>query len=286
MNSARMLFTILTIAAGCNGDPPLPASDDGGQLDLSVSADLSAADPSRPDLAVKRGWTRLEVPDTSWLNAVWGSGPNDVYAVGLNGVILHSTGDDVWTQQKTGRANELTSVFGSSASDIYAVEASAVLHSTGDGHWSVVPNIQPAGTGGLSHIWMSSPTNIYVSGDTSRAVPAYPTGGVNIFRWQAPNLVREFAMAEHHIAGLFGTDATDLWAVGSFEQGGGTHGLVLHSPGDGTWTRQNFEPDMGTLYLGILNAVWSSSMGDVYAASGRSRYEPIAGSHTEAKCFS
>lgn len=276
MKSARMLFTILTIAAGCNSDPPLPASED--ERDLSVSGDLSAADPSRPDLArpdlaVKRGWTRLEVPDTSWLNAVWGSGPNDVYAVGLNGVILHSTGDDVWTQQKTGRANELTSVFGSSASDIYAVEASAVLHSTGDGHWSVVPNIQPAGTGGLGHIWMSSPTSIYVSGDTSRAVPAYPTGGVNIFRWQAPNLVREFALAEHHIAGLFGTDATDLWAVGSFEQGGGTHGLVLHSPGDGTWTRQSFEPDTGTLYLGILNAVWSSSKGDVYAASGRSRYE-------------
>lgn len=268
-----MLFTILTIAAACNRDPALPPDDDGRERDLSASGDLAGADMSRPDIPGKRGWTRREVPDTSWLNAVWGSGPKDVYAVGLNGVILHSTGDDVWTQQKTGRANALSSVFGSSATDVYAVESNAVLHSTGDGHWSVVANIQPAGTGGLSHIWMSSPTNVYVSGDTSRSAPAYPTGGVNIFRWQAPNLVTEFARAEHHIAGFFGTDATDLWAVGSFEQGGGTHGMVLHSTGDGTWTEQSFEPDTGTLYLGILNAVWSSSKGDVYAASGRSRYE-------------
>ncbi len=274
MKSAHVLFAILGIAAGCNRDTPPPPDDDhGGALDLAAAADLSGADLSRPDLSVKRGWTRRVVPDTSWLNAVWGSGPSDVYAVGLNGVILHSTGDDVWTQQKTGRAYELTSVFGSSATDVYAVESDAVLHSSGDGHWSVVPNIQPAGTGELRQIWMSSPTNIYVSGSTSMAVPAYPTGGVNIFRWQAPNLVREFAMAQHHIGGFFGTDATDLWAVGSFEQGGGTLGLVLHSTGDGTWTRQSFEPDLGSLYLGILNAVWSSSKGDVYAASGRSRYE-------------
>lgn len=273
MKSARILFTILTITAGCHSDPPLPPNEDHGEPDLSAPVDLAEADLSQPDLAVQRGWTRREVPDTSWLNAVWGSGPKDVYAVGLNGVILHSTGDDVWTQQKTGRSNGLTSVFGSSATDVYAVESDAVLHSTGDGHWSVVANIEPAGAGGLGQIWLSSPTNIYVAGDTSRSSPAYPTGGVNIFRWKAPNLVREFALAEHHIAGLFGTDATDLWAVGSFEQGGGTLGMVLHSTGDGSWTKQKFEPDMGSLYLGILNAVWSSSKGDVYVASGRSRYE-------------
>lgn len=252
-----------------------PPIDDGeGRADLAMPVDLSASVPdlARPDLAPgKRGWTRVEVPDTSWLNAVWGSGPDDVYAVGLNGVILHSTGDDVWTQQKTGRSNELTSVFGSGPHDVYAVESEAVLHTTGDGHWSVVAGIGPQGTGVLRRIWMSSPTNIYVAGSTYNSVPAYPTGGVNIMRWTSPKLTPEFASASHNIGGFFGTDATDLWAVGSFEQGGGTLGLVLHSNGDGTWTRQTFQPQPGTLYLGSLSAVWASGKGDVYAASGSSR---------------
>lgn len=262
------VLAILATAAGCSQGGFFPPDAEPPRVDLSMAVDLARPDSTTLDLSVKRGWTKVEVPDTSWLNAVWGSGPGDVYAVGLGGVILHSTGDDVWTPQKTGRPYDLHSVFGSSATDVYAVENEAVLHSQGDGHWSVVANLVPQGTGVLRQIWMSSSTNIYVAGSTFMSVPAYPTGGVNIMKWNAPNVSREYAMARHNIASFHGTHSTDLWAVGSYSPSGSPLGMILHSTGDGVWTKQTFQPDLGTLYQGNLTAVWSSSKTDVYVGAG------------------
>jgi hypothetical protein len=151
---------------------------------------------------------------------------------------------------------------------VYAVEASAVLHTTGDGHWTVVPNIPAEGFSTLQQVWMSSPSNIYFSGATGQSVPANRTGGTNIMRWNQAALTPEYAAAEHQVSGFWGTDSTDLWAVGNFAQGGGSSGMVLHSTGDGSWTQQTFQPDKGLLYQGLLTAVWSSSKSNVYAGAG------------------
>lgn len=246
--------------------------DLGSDFDLSthIDADAPRADLGGADLAVKPGWTQGFASSGLRLNAVWGSGAGDIYTVGLEGTIFHSSGDDVWTQQKTGRLSELTSVYGSSATDVYAVESESALHTTGDGAWSVVAGVKPSGAGSLRQVFITSATNLYFSGGTTGSVPAYPTGGTNIMRWDKTSLTGEYAAADHSIMGLWGTGAADLWAVGSYKQGGGTLGLVLHSTGDGTWAQQRFEPDKGTLYLGMLTAVWSSSKSDVYASAGAS----------------
>lgn len=270
MTVMRSMLALLAVAAGCNREQALSPQADlsGSDSDLQATVDLAGADLAKPDLSVKKGWTQVFVSSGLRLNSVWGSGAGDVYTVGLEGTIFHASGDDVWTQQKTGRLSELTSVHGSSATDVYTVESESVLHTTGDGSWSVVPGVQPNGAGTLQKAFVLAPTSIYFSGGTSRSVPAYPTGGTNIMRWDQRTLKYEFSNAEHSISGLWGTDPADLWAVGSFAQGGGILGLVLHSTGDGTWTRQSFEPEKGTLYLGSLTAVWSSSKSDVYAAAG------------------
>lgn len=270
MNQARTLVIFAAIVSGCTQAPDDSLPDDlsGGDL-VSAGADMAGSDMARADLAFKSGWTQVIAASGLRFNAVWASGPDDIYAVGLNGTIFHSTGDDVWTQQKTGRMNELTSVFGSSKSDVYAVESSAVLHSTGDGRWTVVPGIPSETFSSLHRVWMASPSRVYFAGATGRSVPANMNGGTNIMQWNQTKLMPEYAAAEHSLLGLWGSDPTDLWAVGSFAQGGGTSGLVLHSAGDGSWTPQRFEPESGTLYQGTLTAVWSSSKTNVYAASGR-----------------
>lgn len=269
MTLLRTLLVFCAIAVGCNREPSQnPPVDPVGDVDLAVSADLSRPDLATADLAVRRGWTQVFASSGLRLNSVWGSGAGDVYTVGLQGTIFHSTGSDVWTQQTMGRPFELTSVSGSSASDVYAVESEAVLHSAGDGVWTVVSGIQNESAASFRQVFLTSPSSVYVAGVTSKAVPAYPTGGINILRWNQKTATREYALAEHGIGGLFGTSATDLWAVGSYQQGGGTLGLVLHSTGDGTWTQQKFEPDRGTLYLGSLTSVWASSKSDVYAGVG------------------
>ncbi|MGK3959487.1 hypothetical protein WMF38_41380 [Sorangium sp. So ce118] len=40
-------------------------------------------------------WRRQEPVTSEWLRGVWGSEPQDVFAVGLNGTILHYNGHAV-----------------------------------------------------------------------------------------------------------------------------------------------------------------------------------------------
>lgn len=283
MTLTRTLFLFFAIATGCSRDsqqtPPVDLGS--GELDLAVPADLLRPDLATADLAAKRGWTQVFASSGLRLNSVWGSSAGDVYAVGLQGTIFHSSGDDVWSQQKMGRKFELTSVSGSSAKDVYAVESESVLHSTGDGVWSVVSGIQNESAASFRQVFLTSPNSVYVAGSTSKAVPAYPTGGINILRWADRTATREYARAEHAIGGLFGSGSTDLWAVGSYQQGGGTLGMVLHSTGDGVWSQQNFEPDKGILYLGTLSSVWASSKSDVYTAAG---FQFVGGSGGIFRC--
>ena len=97
-------------------------------------------------------WTD-ETPDSSAvpiggaLNKVWGSSPNDVFAVGQNGTVLHYDGANWAVQQSGVEADKiiLTTVFGASANDVYAVGGAParVLHYDGSA-WSIVNTGIPA----------------------------------------------------------------------------------------------------------------------------------------------
>ena len=52
---------------------------------------------------------------------VWGSSAADVYAVGLGGLPLHSTGNGTWTPQTANTLSGFDGVWGSSSTDVYAV---------------------------------------------------------------------------------------------------------------------------------------------------------------------
>jgi hypothetical protein len=78
------------------------------------------------------------VPGTPTLTAVWASAPNNLYAVGAGGVILHSDGSGTWTSQTSGTTIDLKAIYGSAANDIYAVgylpgppSTSVILHYDG-----------------------------------------------------------------------------------------------------------------------------------------------------------
>jgi len=57
---------------------------------------------------------------TANLSAVWGSGPNDVWAVGDNGTIVRWNGA-VWSPVASGTTNDLLGIWGSGPDDIWAV---------------------------------------------------------------------------------------------------------------------------------------------------------------------
>ena len=231
------------------------------------------------------------------LNAVWGSGPTDIYAVGVNGfadLILHSTGDGHWVEQPVGINGELYSIWGSGPNDVYVGGfGNTLLHSTGNGVWSLqtIPNI------GVLEIWGSGPSDVYITFANSAGTVYHSTGNGT---W-SPFVVGDSTSI---IATVWGPSATDVYFAGGntpnddapyvvhgpsnltsqtlppppdmykrdiFQvwgsgpndlYAGGNSDGILHSDGGGTWTQQT-GPQGGSTFLGI----WGSGPNDVYMIS-------------------
>jgi hypothetical protein len=75
------------------------------------------------------------IPTYQSLNAIWGTNAHNIFVVGDNGVILHFDGVS-WTQQFSGTTENLSGVWGFSNSSVYAVGAyGTILHYDGT-NWS------------------------------------------------------------------------------------------------------------------------------------------------------
>lgn len=226
-------------------------------------------------------WTTSLSTTGQGLYAVWGSGPNDIYAVGAGGTILHSTGNGVWTPQTSNTTQLLTAVWGRNAQEVYVVGAGGtILRSNGNGTWVKETSTE---VGMLEGVWGAGPTDVYVIG---HAVILKSNGNGT---WSA-----ESAPGVDHHHGIWGSSASDIYVVGANAQGNGPaihHGTgkedwaysdstaiakpivgiwgsgpkdifvvtqndILHSDGDGKWTRQ---PNSATPFK-----IWGSGPADVY----------------------
>jgi hypothetical protein len=79
------------------------------------------------------GWTDITPAiSTQSLYSVWGTSAINIYAVGLNGTILHYDGT-TWTAESSGTTNKLNAVWGVSETNIYAVGEKVILHKSGTG---------------------------------------------------------------------------------------------------------------------------------------------------------
>src|SRR5262249_48297164 len=102
-------------------------------------------------------------PQGDSLSSVWGSAPDDVWAVGNYGAIVHWNGS-AWSSGRTPTASSLGPMWGSGPSDVWAVGSSgAIVHWDG-GAWSSVPS----GTDTpLRSIWGSGPGDVWAVGGAS-----------------------------------------------------------------------------------------------------------------------
>jgi hypothetical protein len=278
------LFFLVVGCSSGHGSPPDGSVD--GPMGIDHGVDKGTDMPVSP-------W-QIEFRDgTTILWAVWGSGPNDVYAVGRNdsaGVILHSTGDGHWLPQTAGLLNSLVSVWGSGPNDVYVGGGATVLHSTGDGIWT--PQSVPNTT--FFTVWGSSATDVYVPAGDSLVLHSTGNG-----TWSAQNLVG----VSCSITAIWGTSATNVYFAGGTGTGRDTpcivHGPgaptadtmpplpdmygrdifhvwgsgpndiyavgnmneIMHSTGDGTWTLQASPPGAA---LGVFEHVWGSGPNDIY----------------------
>jgi hypothetical protein len=175
--------------------------------------------------------------------AIWGSGPNDIYAVGRAGSLVHSVGDGTWQSQETNTSADLKGIWGSGSNDIYvATTANLILHSAGDGTWD--HQAQDSGTS-FNNVGGVDSANVYVVG-------AGVMHGTGDGMWGDSQKV-----ASGTLYAVWGSSPTNLYVAMS----GASGHVIYHSKGDGNWSAQT-SPSLSSAH-----DVWGWSADHLYAAA-------------------
>ncbi|MGM0577239.1 MAG: hypothetical protein ACQEXJ_16050 [Myxococcota bacterium] len=196
-------------------------------------------------------WTEQAVPTTQHIRGVWGSAADDVWAVGLAGLILHYDGEE-WIKLDPPSGEAMETVWGSAADDVWAAGADGTVF-----HWDGV-------------MWRSA---ISQTSKALRAVFVFPEGQgfavgsdgtimqggglawrqVEIEPLETPD--GEEVPVTDPLHGVWGASPDDVWAVGG-------SGRIVHWDGE-AWTSK--DPGFGI----TLRAVWGTAADDVWAVGGQ-----------------
>ena len=270
-----------------NGNYTLTPSASSGYIfdPPSMAVTVSGGDVTVFDFvsSCPTAWTSVASGTTGNLSGVWGGGPNDVWAVGWRGTILHWNGS-ASSSVASGTTANLSGLWGSGPNDLWAV-GSTILHWNGTA-WSSVASPKNAF---FLNVWGSGPNDVWAVGGSddddcrsdgtilhwngsawtavssdatdlltgvwgSRANDVWAVGSGGIVHWDGSAWTSVPSGTTDFLTGVWGSGANDVWAVG----GGGT---ILHWDGS-AWT----SVPSGT--TDDLNSVWGSGANDVWAVGG------------------
>lgn len=186
---------------------------DGGAVDdAGDSAVIAEPAPSRVCSADGFCW-ELPIPQGETLRAAWGAAPDDVWAVGDGGIVLHYDGAE-FRREPALTAQNLLAVHGSSASDVWvAGDGGVVLHYDGQA-WSledVGALIDASGgamTGVLHGIFAAGPDAVWAVGHSGAAAVIIHHDGES---WSNQGLALQRAEV---LRAVWGASAERVWAVG------------------------------------------------------------------------
>lgn len=293
---------------------PSEAGTDSAIADAGPDATCDASDSNcaKPITCAEAEWCPVTTPVSTLytLTSVWGSGPNDVWAVGSGGTIMHYDGTK-WALTATTPAvrNTFHAVWGTGANDVWAVSMTDVLFHTngftgGKAEWTKVTSAQAEPNDQFPRatyaIWGTAAGDVRI-GARDRTVfdpksGGYPTynqyskttedGGV---AW-APS---EGAGAVH---GFWGSSADDVWYIAdNSEKNGWQRAITMHGtrsaakdggPLETTWTAFDSQS------TALLEAIWGSSKDDVWVVGdmgvirrmtpGLTRWAIVASGTTQA----
>jgi hypothetical protein len=226
------------VAGSDAGDGP------GGQTD---ALDASAAN-AEAGACPSGGWcSSSPQPGVIDLNGVWGSGPDDVWAVGAGGVIDHWNGS-AWSIVDSATTQGLVGVWGSGPDDVWAVGTGGVIDHWNGTVWSPSATASGVGTSNLLGVWGSGPDDVWAVGQ-----------GSLILHWAGTvwSVARD-AVGLAVLVGVWGSGPSDVWAVGADAFG---DPLVLR------WDGAAWSTDTAASKLGLLefDQVWGSGPNDVWA---------------------
>lgn len=152
------------------------------------------------------------------LNGVWGSGPNDVWAVGGNyghGVITHWDGN--WWTTVPSPDVHLDAVRGTSSTNVWAVGIyGTTLHWNGTA-WSEFPNPLSNTLSYFDDVWTSGPNDVWVAGGGN--IPWVSQG--TLMHWDGTSWSLAVQGTTPYLTSIWASSPTDVWAMGQW-------GTILH----------------------------------------------------------
>jgi len=184
------------------------------------------------------------------LTSVWQDSADDVFAVGLNGTVLHYDGT-TWSALALNQPTyQLRAVYGTSKNDVWMVgDGGITVHYNG----STFTTVATGGTTNLKGVWESSPTNVYAVGSTGGQMVVFQsTNGTSWTAITAPHGIADT------LRGVWGADASHIFVVGD-------NGRLFMYNGNGTlagWTA--FAKPAGNP---PFRGVWGSSATNVFAVA-------------------
>jgi hypothetical protein len=211
----------------------------GFQFYVEVSGDMPA------EGSVLR-WTPVHQGVTgNQLTAVWQDSTDDVFAVGLNGTVLHYNGT-TWTALALNQPTyQLRAVYGTSSTDVWMVGDNGVtVHYNGSTFTTVSSGVTPAPN--LKGVWEANSKNIYAVG-----------GAITVL--QSRNATSWTSIATPHgvvdtLRAIWGADSAHIFVVGDA-------GRLLEYNGT-AWTA--FAKPTGNP---PFRGVWGSSATNVFAVA-------------------
>ncbi|MBN1770375.1 MAG: hypothetical protein JXB32_03870, partial [Deltaproteobacteria bacterium] len=194
------------------------------------------------------GWVSMALPTTHYLTHVWGSAPDDVFAVGQGGLIVRYDGNlaGTWSEMTSGAILYLYAVWGVSASDVIAVgQSGTILHYDGNaaGTWTEMTAPSSVSSAPLRAVWGSASDDVFAVG---------PYGGV-ILHYDGTDWSEMTPVGGGYLYGVWGTAPDDVFAVGE-------DGRIVHY--DGSWSPMEIPVTAGTP---DLYSVWGTACDNVFA---------------------
>ncbi len=250
-----IILSLLTLS-GCKAGE----STDDGAIDLSLS-DLHGGEGTTSDgeagiplsSCPLEGWTEMSSGTTHDLLSIWGSGADDIFAVGAAGTILHFNGAS-WlpmTVPAGSSSRELRSVWGSSDLGVLVVGSSGtILHYDGLA-WRELSALPPTATIGFNAVCFHG--DRAVAAGTSADPDVSSLFAFDGLTWRS--MADQGAPLGVTINGLWSDGEQELIAVGS-----GAASIHRH---DGQRWLPMILPS--SVEVGTLQAVWGPGPESVYA---------------------
>lgn len=247
-----------------------PSDDAGTDGDAGGCADAAGCVVTTDCSTVDFCAQPYPVGRTAALNAIWGSGPDDVWFVGNRGTILHGDGSTLEAVPTDSNA-VVFSVWGTGRNDVWFVDGRSALHSTGfvsgatslervlgaswNEKYASIGRLWAGHTEAAGTTWLGGePTSRFTttSGNTGSFWRLDPDGDGGTF-WNKMSACSTTTRCTPQVRAFWG-DGTGMWAVGMNGQA-----FVLDDRDAGHWDFRNPQTEAD------LEAIWGSSADDIWA---------------------